>query len=76
MADIRKTLGEMGPNECSTSAFSQGKTDEIFGKVLHSRVTITVYRYGKPIAKIVPLDDPNDSLTNPAVRIAPIKEGH
>ena len=60
-----------GPQEnvYPSSALSHGKTDEILGRVLHSRVTVTITRYGKPIAKIVPIDTEDTVLTDPTSKI-------
>lgn len=53
-----------------SSALTHGKTDEILGRVQHARVVITITRYGKPIARIVPIDDPNEVVTDPGAKIS------
>jgi prevent-host-death family protein len=58
-------------NVYPSSALSHGKTDEILGRVQHSRVVITITRYGKPIARIVPIDDPSAVVTDPTSKINP-----
>lgn len=63
-------------NRYSVTQLSHGKTDEILGKVAHGRAVVTIIRFGKPVARIVPIDAkitmPGERpLTDPTAKIAP-----
>lgn len=71
MVKPRRVTSDPQGNIYPSSALSHGKTDEILGRVQHSRAVITITRYGKPIARIVPIDDPNEVITDPAAKLNP-----
>ncbi len=60
-------------NWYSVSQLSHGKTDEIMGKVQRGREVVSIIRYGKFAAKIVPYDakvilPEDDQLLDPTAR--------
>jgi prevent-host-death family protein len=57
------------PNSYTVTDLSRGRTDEILGKVQYNRAVITLTRYGKPIARIVPIED--SVVTDPTANISP-----
>ncbi len=57
------------PNSYTVTDLSRGRTDEILGKVQYNRAVITLTRYGKPIARIVPIED--SVVTDPTASISP-----
>lgn len=71
MVKTRRVTDGPQENVYPSSALSHGKTDEILGRVLHSRVTVTITRYGKPIAKIVPIDSSDSVVTDPTSKLNP-----
>ena len=58
------------PNCHSISDLTRGHTDEILGKVIHHREVITLTRYGKPVARIVPIEDA--LVTDPTAKFSPV----
>lgn len=69
LAPMLKSKPDATRNEYSATALSRGKTEEILGKVQHSGATVTIFRYGKPIARIVPIVDGDALVTDPTTRL-------
>lgn len=67
---LRKRAIDLKPNECLASDLSRGKTEEILGKVQHSGMTVTIYRYGKPVAQIVPYVPPDSVVSDPTQHVS------
>ncbi len=66
---MRKTR-ERGPDEYSVAELLHGKTHEIFGIVQHLRKAVTIVRYGKPVARIVPIDPPLGATSLPVNKLS------
>lgn len=73
-AKTEKLSPSPSDNRYSATQLSHGKVDEILGKVAHGRAVVTIIRFGKAVAKIVPIDAqvtlPGErSLTDPTARL-------
>ncbi len=56
-------------------ARKRGMLDEILGRVLHQREEFTITRYGRAVARLVPLEDvklATDPMTNRSLAPVPV----
>ncbi len=58
------------PTSYPVTALSRGRTNELLGKVLYQRMVITLTRYGKPVARVIPIED-GTVVTDPTANISP-----
>lgn len=66
MRDMRKSKVDLGPDEYNVTDLTHHCTEEILGKVQHRRLTVTIFRYGQMVARIIPVESDNEVLTDPS----------